>query len=145
MVLFVGDEFVPHLRSWRPASMLQVPSLFWAGTMEKKKQKKTGCFGFIGNTLQGTNISHLGKLGKSSSKVPLKGNMLVPRRVVLPSFYRDYDTVGQGVIEWNFLFLGGGSKHQTSCIPVVIMVIWGGISRKKNVHEVWVGNLSWLL
>ena len=75
------------------------PFFVLGGNDGKKAKKKTGCFGFIGNTLQGTNISHLGKLGKSSSKVPLKGDMLVPRRVVLPSFYRDYDTVGQGVIQ----------------------------------------------
>ena len=31
--------------------------------------------------LQETNISHLGKLGKSSSNMPYQGDMLIPWRV----------------------------------------------------------------
>lgn len=38
------------------------------------------------DTLQGTNTSHLGERKIVDSKVPLHGDMLVPRRVFHPSF-----------------------------------------------------------
>jgi len=37
-------------------------------------------------TLQEINISHLGKLGKSSSNMPYEGNMLIPWRVFMIQF-----------------------------------------------------------
>ena len=40
----------------------------------------------VKDTLQGTNISHLGKR-KIIFKMPLKGDMLVPRRVVVAESY----------------------------------------------------------
>ena len=51
---------------------------------------------FLEHTLQEINISHLGKFGKSSSNMPLKGDMLIPWRVSRCAFPHDMPT-------WNLL------------------------------------------